>query len=118
MRSPLGMMYPPYKALLGHGRAMFMEIEKNAEEYGLLGYSNYYGTDATTKCISMSVLYFENMSGLHRYAHSSKTHRDGWEWWTAMGSGVDLVSIGHEVYDVPEGKWESIYGNSKPFGFG
>jgi hypothetical protein len=112
------MMYPPYKALLGHGRAMFMDIEKNAEEYGLLGYSNFYGTDATTKCISMSVLYFADLSGLHRYAHSSKTHRAGWEWWNEMGSGVDLVSIGHEVYDVPEGKWETIYGNSKPFGFG
>ncbi|EHK99802.1 putative Adenylosuccinate synthetase [Glarea lozoyensis 74030] len=72
----------------------------------------------TSKCNHMSVLYFADLSGLHRYAHTSKAHRAGWEWWAQSGSDVDMVSIGHEVYDVPEGKWETIYGNSKPFGFG
>jgi hypothetical protein len=50
----------------------------------------------------MSVLHFADLSGLHRYARSSTTHRAGWEWWSEMGSGVDLVIIGPEVYDIPE----------------
>jgi Domain of unknown function (DUF4188) len=112
------MMYPPFKELLVHGRAMFMELEKNAEYYGLLGYSNFYSTDSTTKSISMSVMYFETLDGLHRYAHGSQTHRAGWEWYNEVGAGAKEVSIGHEIYDVPEGKWETIYGNSKPNGFG
>jgi hypothetical protein len=58
---------------------MFMDTEKNAEEYGLLRYSHFYKTDATTNCISMSVLYFADSSGLHRYDHPSKTHRAGWK---------------------------------------
>ncbi|KAG9231988.1 hypothetical protein BJ875DRAFT_99756 [Amylocarpus encephaloides] len=114
---PLGMMYPPYKEILAHGRAMFQDLEKNADEYGLLGYSNYNGTDTTTKSVSMSVLYFTNMESLQRYAHVSKQHREGWEWWNQNGDRADEVSIGHEVYDVPEGKWETIYGNAKPYGF-
>jgi hypothetical protein len=35
-----------------------------------------------------------------------------------MGKGVDCVTIAHEVFDVPKGRWENIWVNARPYGFG
>ncbi|KAH6663680.1 hypothetical protein B0J14DRAFT_255361 [Halenospora varia] len=114
---PLGMQYPPYKSLLAHGRTMFKDLEQNADEYGFLGYSSYHASDDTSKPNGLSIMYFRSLEYLHKYAHQSASHKEGFEWWAGMGEKVDWVSIGHEVYDVPAGGWENIYGNAKPYGF-
>ncbi|TVY27856.1 Monooxygenase [Lachnellula hyalina] len=113
---PLGMMYPPFKTLLDHGRDMFIELDKNPADYGFLGHSTYDSTEDITKPVSMSILYFRSLEHVYKFAHS-KIHRAGWDWFTKMGANIDQVSIGHEVYDVPKGKWENIYVNAKPYGF-
>ncbi|TVY90954.1 Monooxygenase, partial [Lachnellula willkommii] len=99
-----------------HGRAMFTELEKNAAAYGFLGHSTYDSTEDRTKLVSMSILYFRSLEHVYKFAHST-VHRAGWDWFTEMGAGVQQVSIAHEVYDVPEGKWENVYVNAKPWGF-
>lgn len=111
------MMYPPFKTVLDHGRDMFVELEKNAADYGFLGHSTYHSTEDLTKPVSMSILYFRSLDHVYKFAHS-KVHRAGWDWFTKMGADVQQVSIAHEVYDVPKGRWENIYVNAKPYGFG
>ncbi|TVY81840.1 Monooxygenase, partial [Lachnellula suecica] len=113
---PLGMLYPPYQKLTEHGRAMFIDLETNGAEYGFLGYSTYGSTDDVTKPVSMSIMYFKTMADAYKYSHS-KTHRAGWEWYVRAGNEVECVSIAHEIYEVPAGKWENIYVNAKPYGF-
>lgn len=115
--SPLGMMYPAYKTITELGRNMFVELEKNSVEYGFLGHSIYNSTEDITKPVSLSILYFKSLDHVYKFSHS-KVHQVGFKWFTEMGTGVNHVTIGHEVYDVPKGKWENIYVNAKPYGFG
>jgi len=96
---------------------MFIELEKNPVEYGFLGHSTYNSTEDITKPVSMSIIYFRSLEHVYKFAHS-KVHRTGWDWFTKMGVNVDQVSIAHEIYDVPKGKWENVFVNAKPYGFG
>jgi hypothetical protein len=116
--SPLGTLYPPYATLLSHGQKMFIELEKNAVEYGFLGTSSYVSTDDATKPVGLQIIYFKDLEHCYKFAHSAATHRKGWEWFNGMGKGVECVSIAHEVFDVPRGRWENIWVNAKPYGFG
>jgi hypothetical protein len=116
--SPLGILYPPYATLLAHGRKMFIELEKNAAEYGFLGTTGYTSTDDITKPVGLQIIYFKDIEHCYKFAHSAVTHRKGWERFNGMGKGVDCVTIAHEVYDVPKGRWENIWVNARPYGFG
>jgi len=45
-------------------------------------------------------------------------HREGWNWWNKTVTKHPHISIWHEVYSVPKGRWETIYANSHPTGLG
>ena len=120
MYSPLGMLHPPHRTMIGHAREMFIELEKNPEEYGFLGYSDYTSNLEITKGTGMSLMYFRSIEHLHKFAHGSKSHRAGWAWWdeeTKKGH-LNEVTISHEIYVVPKGGWENIYLNAAPRDFG
>jgi hypothetical protein len=95
---------------------MYKDLEINAENNGFLGYSSYNGTDTLTKPIFMTLMYFKDVDSLHKFAHG-ETHRKGWDWWNAQGDAVKELTISHETYAVPEGKWENIYQNAPVFDF-
>jgi hypothetical protein len=102
-----------------YGAKMYRDLEKNAEEWGFLGYSDYTSNDSITKGLNTSVMYFRSVEHLHKFAHG-KTHRAGWSWWdemTKLGK-VNEISISHEVYVVPKGGFENIYVNAEMYDFG
>jgi heme-degrading monooxygenase HmoA len=96
---------------------MYADLERNAEEHGFLGLSTYHGSDSVTQPSILNVIYFRSLEQLLKWAHG-KSHRDGWDWWSSNLPDLNEISIAHEVYSVPAGKWENIYSNSAPFDFG
>lgn len=115
---PVGMFHPTARELGTHGRAMCTTLEKNAEEFGLLGYSDFNSNFSTTHPVNLSLMYFKSMEHLMKFAHG-EVHRAGWDWWLKMNKEgkVDEVSIGHEIYEVDAGKWENIKFNAPPSDF-
>lgn len=114
---PLGMYYPPYIKLAEYFIKMAKDLEKNAVQYGFLGYSQYEGCEVYTKPIGMNIMYFKSLEYLHQWANTSETHRAGWDWWNAGIKDFDNITIAHEVYSIPEGGFENIFINSSPYDF-
>jgi hypothetical protein len=54
-------MYRPYTALVDYAIEMFEDLDKNAAEYGFLGFSRYESTDVLTKPTGLSVMYFRSL---------------------------------------------------------
>lgn len=59
--SPLGILHPGYAALTKYGKKMYIDLERNPEEYGFLGYSSYFGADTVTKPFLMQIMYFRSV---------------------------------------------------------
>jgi hypothetical protein len=113
------MFHPTFRVFSSYGRDMIKALEKNASEFGLLGYSDYNSNFTATHPVHLSIMYFKSLEHLHHFAHSP-VHRAGWDWWvkaTAEGK-VDEITIGHELYEVDEGKWENTKHNAPAFDFG
>ena len=113
------MVLPIYRELTGITAKMYQDLEKNAEEWGCLGYSDYTSNDSITKGLTTSVMYFRSVEHLHKFAHG-KSHRAGWTWWDEMTKQgkVNEISISHEIYVVPKGGFENIYVNAELYDFG
>lgn len=60
-------------------------------------------------------MYFKSHEGVHAHAHSA-LHREGWNWYNKELLSRGCVSIYHELYQVPSGNYETIYGNMAPSG--
>ena len=117
LSSPLGILHQPFKEVGDYAARMFRDVNNNAEEFGFLGQSSYHSTDHLTKPRMMTLMYFKSLEYLHKFAHG-KVHREGWDWWNSNLDKVNEITIAHEAYLVPAGKWETIYDNAKSFDFG
>jgi len=113
---PMGMFAPGSKELGDFFNGMCEDIEKRSEEYGLLGSTTYSVVGETpSNSETMTVMFFENLEGLHKFAHDP-LHREAWNWWNKGLDKLKHISIWHEVFRCPAGNWEGIYVNSKPRG--
>lgn len=101
-----------------HFTAMQKDLEVNSVTNGYLGGSVYLSAaDRTTRSEILVTMYFRSPADVHAFAHAP-VHRDGWNWWnkeTKKGV-IPHLSISHELYDVPKGRWESVYANSHKTG--
>lgn len=115
---PLGIFAPGYKQLGDYFDAMVTKVEKNAVEFDYLG-SQHWVADGqrSTGNEIMTVMFFKNVDGLHKFAHAP-LHREGWDWWNKTESQHGHIGIWHEVFVAPKGHWETIYINSQPLGLG
>ncbi|KAI9739629.1 MAG: hypothetical protein M1834_006347 [Cirrosporium novae-zelandiae] len=113
---PLGLLAPGFKEVGKYSTKMYLDLEARAEYYGYLGSSSYISSsDRTTLSESLEVIYFKSREHLARFAEEA-AHRDGWNWWNKHNKEgkVNHISINHEVFCIPEGKWEAIYINFPP----
>jgi len=114
---PLGILEPGWKKLGTYFDNMVTEIKANAEEYGFLGSTTWIGADRGSNNTILTIMYFRNAEDVHRYAHSP-LHTKGWAWYFKTIGRVGNISIFHEIFQVPRGAWEAIYGNMAPTGLG
>ncbi|KAK8163189.1 hypothetical protein BC567DRAFT_232925 [Phyllosticta citribraziliensis] len=113
---PLGLLAPGFGTMGDYFDSMCKDIEARSEEYGLLGHTNYaVQGDVSTSTETMSVMFFENFEGLHKFAHDP-LHREAWNWWNRDLAKFGHLSIWHEAFHSPAGHWEGIYVNSHPRG--
>ena len=97
---------------------MFNELSKQAEEYGFLGMDFYTEASASTTGSQMlTLMYFKSLADVHRYAESP-LHRKAWDWYNRFARQHSHLGIMHELYEVDAGKWENVYVNMSPNGFG
>ena len=61
------------------------------------------------------IAYWKSVDHLTAWAHG-EVHRAGWDWFNA--AKLKHIGLQHETYMVPEGQWESVQHNMRPFGFG
>ena len=61
------------------------------------------------------VSYWKSVDHLTSWAHAD-VHRAGWDWFNA--AKLKYIGLQHETYMVPQGQWESVQHNMRPFGFG
>ena len=117
LHSPLGLLSPNFASIGGFFAKMFQDLEKNSEQWGFLGSSTYASTsDRLTQPEMLYIIYFKSSAHLHAFARG-KTHQDGWDWWMKNEAKLGDVAISHEVWEVPDGGWETIYHNYGPSGF-
>jgi hypothetical protein len=113
----MGILGPSFKELGDFFHGMQKDVEAKAEKYGFLGSSEWIGNgERATGNDVMSVMYFKTAEGVHAFAHDP-VHRAGWIWWNKIIATSPHISIWHELYVVPKGHYESIYGNTKPILF-
>ncbi len=60
----------------------------------------------------MVVAYFRSIADAHAYAHGP-LHRKAWDWWNSITKTHPHLSIMHELYEAPKGRWENIYVNNQ-----
>ncbi|KAH8598517.1 hypothetical protein B0O99DRAFT_683919 [Bisporella sp. PMI_857] len=116
LKAPMGLLAPGAREIAAYFASMQSDLEASAASYGFLGGSVWLNaTSRSTRSEILTTFYFRSAFDVHAFAHS-KVHRDGWDWWNReiKKGGLSYLSITHETYDVPAGKWESIYGNSHP----
>ncbi|KAJ9624515.1 hypothetical protein H2203_005250 [Taxawa tesnikishii (nom. ined.)] len=74
------------------------------------------GAQQTAGNASLVVMYFKNVSYVHKYAESP-LHRHAVNHWNKeLVKKYPHLSIYHELFQVPRGNWESIYENCPPLG--
>jgi len=109
---PLGILAPGAKTISEWAEKCYEEC-KNNEEYGLMGMSHFLGTERDANNTILTLMYFRNTDGLHKFA-LSQVHRDTWSWWLEIQKKWPHLAIMHETYDVPPKHWEVIYAHSHP----
>ena len=112
--SPLGILAPGAADLAHISEEIYAAAEAEKDRYGVLGSSNWLSnSESATNNELLTLMYFRDMQGLHRFAHDD-IHRKGWKWWNDHVKKLPHIAIWHEAYNVPKGHWESIYLNTKP----
>jgi hypothetical protein len=112
---PLGLFAPGFKQLGDYMARMQKDVNRRAEEYGLLNSSLYVGAERSTGNELTYIMYFRNPEGIHKYAHDD-LHREAWVWYNKAATTTDLshMTIFHEIFHSPAGNWETLYANSAP----
>lgn len=96
-------------------RAMQQDLNDRSEEFGLLNSTLYVGTERATGNEIVYIMYFTSADGVHKFAHD-ELHREAWNWYNKMASTSDFshISIYHELFEAPPGRWETTYAGSAP----
>ncbi len=116
--SPLGLFGPGYIEIADFFKDLTVDLEENAATNGFLGSSTYGNIcDRSAAGAIMNVMYFRSYDHLHAFAHE-EGHRNAWNWWNKNLGKHKHMAIGHEIYSVPAGKWETVYINSHATNFG
>jgi hypothetical protein len=109
---PLGILAPGMREMGAFFPQMVKDLEEHAEEFGFLGMTSWISaSQRKTSNELLEVGYFQNIEGLHKFAHS-EYHRKAWAWWNRTYKQHPHLSIYHETFHVPKGHWETIYVNS------
>jgi len=111
------MLEPNFRKQAAYFAEMVDDVKARAEEYGFLGSTSWTGSDRSSNNTYMVVMYFRHADDVHRYAHSP-LHTKAWTWYFKEVGPVGNISIFHEIYQVPKGAWETVYGNMAPTGLG
>ncbi|KAI1079023.1 hypothetical protein F5B20DRAFT_581750 [Whalleya microplaca] len=112
---PLGVLCPGGNEITTHFKKCIAAVQDQAEEYGLLGITRWQSADRDTHNTIMMVFYFQDVEGLHKFAHD-KVHRDAWDW---VNKGVpEHIGFFHETFCVPRKAYETLYTNMPPTLFG
>lgn len=115
---PLGPLAPGARDIANYFQNMTKDLGEHRATNGYLGATTYLhaSSDRATKSEIMTTFYFRSLADVDRWAHSA-VHREGWNWWSKVRKEHKHLSINHEVYEAPRGKFENIYDNSEPMGF-
>jgi hypothetical protein len=90
--------------------AMVRELEAKPE-LGLLGQERWGGR------ATVQVQYWRSRDQLLAYARSKDSeHLPAWKRFNEVIAKTNAVGIWHEMYCVPAGAYECVYGNMPPFG--
>lgn len=98
--------------LLGAMNTMLKQLERDGGAEGFLGYQRHGGP------FGVIVQYWRSMEDLERFARRPDgRHAAVWrDWFRAAQHQNRSVSIWHESYFVPAGRYEAIYQNTAPIG--
>lgn len=113
---PLGSLAPGFKDFQEHFKASNGDLLARATEYGCLGMTTWHSSDAASNNTIMSIYYFRDMEGLHRFAHDP-AHRRAWDWFYTVFVkrwGYSHIGIFHEAFYAPPGNYETLYFNMPP----
>lgn len=124
-----------------HFQAVWRDANENREQHGFLGDTPGLSTQDggerqdSKGLTQVTISYWKTLEGLHQFAHA-KVHMKGQLRWHkgAMNTfphigimviihqadlnSILILSMYHEVYEVPAGNWENIYENLRPSGIG
>lgn len=89
--------------------SMMKELSAN-KELGCLSMESFFGLRTT-----LLVQYWRSSEDLLSYAKGQK-HLKAWENFNKKIGNNDSVGIYHETYIVPQGNYETLYGNMTKFG--
>lgn len=112
---PMGALAPGFKEMGDYFLAMMKDLEEHKSENGMLGASNWMGSERSTSNELLVLFYFRSVEDIHKFAHG-EVHRAGWNYWNKTVHQHPHLSIWHEVFRAGSGNWESIYANSAPTG--
>ncbi|MCJ1388490.1 hypothetical protein MMC18_001337 [Xylographa bjoerkii] len=114
----LGRFAPGYIAAGDYFQAMLEEAGRNHEKWGYLGKTScLIATDDDASNTLVWLTYWKDVDHLHAFARGD-FHQAGWDWYNSITKKYPYIGVGHEMYSVPEGHWENIYCNLRPFGMG
>ncbi|KAI9723189.1 MAG: hypothetical protein M1828_004292 [Chrysothrix sp. TS-e1954] len=108
---PLGLLAPGAPTIMQHFQAINNSCLKEAEKWGLMGFSHWREGGQGSNNTLMLVYYFRDIEGLNAFAHD-ETHRKGWDW--LVKSKYPHIGFMHEAFSVDKGAYESIYQNFPP----
>lgn len=91
--------------------SMLQTLYKNPEKGFLGGETFFYWRGVAL------IQYWRSFEDLEKFARSpSESHLPAWQRFNKAVGGDGSVGIFHETYEVPAGKYESVYGNMPIFG--
>lgn len=117
---PLGFLAPGASAAGEYFLKMVDTLNNDPtayDTYGLLpGAQTFRGGERAANNTSLLVMYFRDMAGLTKFALEDSTHRGAMEWWRTFSRTAEGGNVGiyHEVFEVGEGGYETVYDNMPP----
>ncbi|KAL8724487.1 MAG: hypothetical protein Q9166_007921 [cf. Caloplaca sp. 2 TL-2023] len=115
---PKGRFAPGLDEITNYFRDMWQDASRNRETWGYLGKTpTLIATEEDCTNTLVWISYWRSLEDLHSFARG-ETHRAGWDWYTEQQKRYPHIGIQHETYLAPQGHWENIAYNFRPFGIG
>ncbi|KAF2006388.1 hypothetical protein P154DRAFT_518008 [Amniculicola lignicola CBS 123094] len=113
---PFGKLAPGMVGLDIDYKPLWREAEKNREKWGFLGRTmTLVDTSDNEGTTNIWISYWKDVKGLHSFATCAE-HRVVWDGY--KGGKYPYIGIFHELYHVPKGSMEAIYGDFPKYGLG